>query len=190
MGQVWVSTTPHGYVQHSRHLPRKDVWTLRWSRHSTFLHWCNFACYKRILKRTSYCPQRDVHPPPEVWDQGQRQQIMLWRPQIWLFGLSRHLWRGYAHTKESQTCKQLRQFISMINFYRDMWQKRSEILDPLTALTSKNFNYDWKDEHQKCVDAIKRVIGREVLANNCVSLSLWSTYIVICGNSALSFSSH
>ena len=37
-----------------------------------------------------------------------------------------------------KTRKQLRQFISMINFYRDMWQKRSELLAPLTALTSKN----------------------------------------------------
>ena len=62
-----------------------------------------------------------------------------------------------------KTCKQLRQFIGMINFYRDMWQKRSDLLAPLTALTSKNVKYDWKDEHQKCFDAIKRVIGREVL---------------------------
>ena len=37
-----------------------------------------------------------------------------------------------------KTCKQLCQFIGMINFYRDMWQKRSELLAPLTALTSKN----------------------------------------------------
>ena len=51
----------------------------------------------------------------------------------------------------------------MINFYRDMWQKRSELLAPLTALTSKNVKNDWKEEHQKCFDAIKRVIGREVL---------------------------
>ena len=51
----------------------------------------------------------------------------------------------------------------MINFYRDMSQKRSELLAPLTALTSKNVKYDWIDEHQKCFDAIKCVIGREVL---------------------------
>ena len=36
-----------------------------------------------------------------------------------------------------KTCKQLRQFIGMINFYCDMWQKRSELLAPLTTLTSK-----------------------------------------------------
>ena len=43
-----------------------------------------------------------------------------------------------------KTRKQVRQFIGMINFYRDMWQKRSELLAPLTALTSKNVKYDWK----------------------------------------------
>ena len=47
-----------------------------------------------------------------------------------------------------KTRKQLRQFIGMINFYRDMWQKRSELIAPLTALTSKNVKYDWKDGHQ------------------------------------------
>ena len=41
--------------------------------------------------------------------------------------------------------------------------KRSELLAPLTALTSKNVKYDWKDELQKCFEAIKRVIGCEVL---------------------------
>ena len=61
-----------------------------------------------------------------------------------------------------KTRKQLRRFIGMINFYRDMWKKRSELLAPLTALTSKNFKYEWKDEHQKFFEAIKRVIGREV----------------------------
>ena len=65
--------------------------------------------------------------------------------------------------KVPKTCKQLCQFIGMINFYREMWKKRSELLAPLNALTSKNVKYDWKDKHQKCLEAIKRVIGSEVL---------------------------
>ena len=44
--------------------------------------------------------------------------------------------------KVPRTSKKLRQFIGMINFYRDMWQKRSELLAPLTALTSKNVKYE------------------------------------------------
>ena len=38
--------------------------------------------------------------------------------------------------------KQLRQFIGIINLYCDMWKKRSDLLAPLTALTSKNVKYD------------------------------------------------
>ena len=61
------------------------------------------------------------------------------------------------------TRKKLRQFIGMINLYRDMWKKRSELLAPLNALTSKKSKYECKDKHPKCFDAIKRVIGRELL---------------------------
>ena len=46
-----------------------------------------------------------------------------------------------------KTRKQLRQFIRMISFYRDMWKNCSELLSPLTVLTSKNVKYDWKEEH-------------------------------------------
>jgi predicted secreted protein len=51
----------------------------------------------------------------------------------------------------------------MINFCRDMWKNRSSLLAPLTALTFKNAPCEWTDEHQKNFDAIKGVIGREVL---------------------------
>ena len=51
----------------------------------------------------------------------------------------------------------------MINFYRYMWQKCSDHLAQLTALTSKNVKYEWKDKYKKCFDSIKYVIGREVL---------------------------
>ena len=43
-----------------------------------------------------------------------------------------------------KTRKQLHQLIGMINLYRDMWQNRSELLAPLTALTSKNVNMTGK----------------------------------------------
>ena len=61
----------------------------------------------------------------------------------------------------TKTRKQLRRFIVIINFYRDIWKKCSDILAPLNAFTSKNVKYYWKEEHQKCFGAITRVIGRE-----------------------------
>ena len=62
-----------------------------------------------------------------------------------------------------KTRKQLRRFVGMINYYRDMWQQRSTLLAPLTALTSKDKPFIWTAEHTECFNAIKRVVGREVL---------------------------
>jgi hypothetical protein len=65
--------------------------------------------------------------------------------------------------KAPQTRKQLRGFVGMMNFYRDMWKERPSLLAPLTALTSKKIPFKWTDENQLSFAAIKRVIGREVL---------------------------
>ena len=61
------------------------------------------------------------------------------------------------------TRKQLRRFIGLINFYRDMWIHRSDLLSPLTALTSKSIPFKWTDIEQKAFEMIKKVISREVL---------------------------
>ena len=97
--------------------------------HRTCLRRWPLSCHKRLLEIKFYCPLRYVCPPTEGLAQSQRRQFMIWRPQIWIIGLSHHLWRGYAHTKESRChsslcspkdTQKLRQFIGMINFYRDM----------------------------------------------------------------------
>ena len=76
-----------------------------------------------------------------------------------------------------KTRKQLCHFIGRINFYRDMWKKRSEIIAPLTALTSKNVKYEWKDEHQKCFDAITRLIASKRFW--CLSLQSYLTFLEV-----------
>jgi hypothetical protein len=61
------------------------------------------------------------------------------------------------------TKKQVRSFIGLINYYRDMWPRRSEILAPLTRLTSKDVPFQWTDVEQQAFDKIKSVVCREVL---------------------------
>ena len=59
--------------------------------------------------------------------------------------------------------KELRSFIGMVNYYRNSWFRRSDLLAPLTKLTGKTSIWQWTDVHQKAFDDIKKVISREVL---------------------------
>ena len=61
------------------------------------------------------------------------------------------------------TRKQLRSFIGMVNYYRDMWQGRSELLAPLSSLTSNKVKWEWTDVHQKTFDNMKKAIARETI---------------------------
>ena len=62
-----------------------------------------------------------------------------------------------------KNCKQLRRFIGMIEYYRDMWRGHSQLLTPLAELTSKELKFKWNDQQQKIFNAVKIIIGREVL---------------------------
>ena len=59
-----------------------------------------------------------------------------------------------------KTRKELRSFIGLINYYRDLWPKRSETLAPLTALTSKLVKWKWAEEHQDAFDTMKKIVAK------------------------------
>ena len=54
--------------------------------------------------------------------------------------------------------KQLRRFLGMVNYYRDMWIRRSEVLAPLTALTSEKTPFKWTDQCDKAFNTMKRIL--------------------------------
>lgn len=64
-----------------------------------------------------------------------------------------------------KTKRQLRHFLGMVNFYRDIWRKRSHILSPLTGLVGKTTKYIWKKEQQEAFEEMKRVISKQTLLN-------------------------
>ena len=57
------------------------------------------------------------------------------------------------------TKRQLRRFLGMINYYRDMWRGRSHILAPLTAMCSAKAKYVWGDKEQKAFKDIKAIMS-------------------------------
>ncbi|GAX22752.1 putative transposase [Fistulifera solaris] len=65
--------------------------------------------------------------------------------------------------KEPTTKRQLRHFLGMINYYRDMWRRRSHLMAPLTQLVSDKVKFHWGPEQQEAFDEIKRNISRETM---------------------------
>ena len=64
------------------------------------------------------------------------------------------------------TLKQLRSLLGMVQFYRDMWKRRSHILAPLTDLVGKGKKkIKWNLEHQKAFEDMKRVMAKETILN-------------------------
>jgi hypothetical protein len=72
--------------------------------------------------------------------------------------------------------KELRHFLGMVQYYRDMWAKRSEMLAPLSNLVGecgetkttrknkvKKKPWHWDSIHQKSFDHVKTTITKEVV---------------------------
>ncbi len=72
--------------------------------------------------------------------------------------------------------KELRQFLGMVQYYKDTWAKRSEMLAPLTDLVgecgetkdtkrngTKKKPWRWDSIHQQAFDNVKVAIPKEVV---------------------------
>jgi len=72
--------------------------------------------------------------------------------------------------------KQLRRVLGIIQYYRDIWEKRTDLLAPLTDLVgecgktkttkskgTKKKPWHWDDIHQKAFDAVMAMIARDVV---------------------------
>ena len=62
-----------------------------------------------------------------------------------------------------RTRTELRSFLGLVNYYRDMAVRRSHIIAPLTKLTSKKVPFKWTEIHQKAFEQIKLVLSKETL---------------------------
>jgi len=60
---------------------------------------------------------------------------------------------------EPKTRKELRSFVGVVNCCRDMWVRRSHVLAPLAALTSKTTKWKWEPQHQKAFACTAFALG-------------------------------
>ncbi len=73
--------------------------------------------------------------------------------------------------------KQLRHFLGMVQYYRDLWARRSDILAPLTSLDgecsqtkttsakgTKNVPLHWDEVHQRAFNHVKATIAKDVVS--------------------------
>ena len=72
--------------------------------------------------------------------------------------------------------RELRRFLGMVQYYRDLWLRRSHLLAPLTDLVgecgttkttrasgSKKKRWHWDDMHQKAFEATKKAMSKDIL---------------------------
>ena len=61
--------------------------------------------------------------------------------------------------------RELKMFLGMINFYRDMWPRRSHILAPLNKLAGikSNKQWVWEEIHQTSFLEAKEMLSKEAL---------------------------
>ena len=78
--------------------------------------------------------------------------------------------------KEPTSVKELRKFLGMVQYYRDVWEKRSHMIAPLTDLVgecghtkvtrkkgTKKKAWYWDQSHQDSFDKIKETLARDVM---------------------------
>ena len=78
--------------------------------------------------------------------------------------------------KEPTSVKELRKFLGMVQYYRDVWEKQSHMIAPLTDLVgecgetkitrrnkTKKKAWYWDKSHQDSIDKIKETLARDVL---------------------------
>ena len=64
---------------------------------------------------------------------------------------------------EPRNRKELRSFIGIVNYYRDMWIRRPHFLAPLSALTTTKTKWKWEAKHSKAFATEKKIMAKRTM---------------------------
>ena len=65
--------------------------------------------------------------------------------------------------EEPKTRRQVRAFVGLVNYYRDMWRRRSHVLAPLTELCSETKKFVWGETQRKAFAEAKKILSKEAI---------------------------
>ena len=90
------------------------------------------------------------------------EYLGLWVPHYGVKSINRKI-EAITNMAPPTPQKQVQTFIGVINYYRNMWTRRSHVLAPLTKLTHIKRNFKWMKVEQYDFEEIKRIVARKTL---------------------------
>ena len=129
---------------------------------------CSSASYHDHLEKLEEVLRRlqkaglKVNAKKSFFAKGQLEYLGYWITRNGIQPVAKKV-EAIANIAPPKTKRELRKFIGMVNYYRDMWIRRSHLLAPLAALTSKTAKWRWGTEEQNAFDQMKKVLSRETL---------------------------
>jgi hypothetical protein len=71
--------------------------------------------------------------------------------------------QGILNMKQPKTQKDVRRFVGMVNFYRDLYPKRAETLAPLTDLCGHKKKFIWSAAQEQAFQHMKQIIAQDTM---------------------------
>ena len=68
-----------------------------------------------------------------------------------------------VHMTPPNNIRQVRVFLGLVKYYRDIWSRQSHLLQPLTGLTSTKVTIKWEDVKQQVFDKNKQTVANDTL---------------------------